>query len=166
MQREVKVRMGKMDIYHNSQESEFPLYKDLWQSERDRKTRVDEGIANENVRKPMSGDDSGAGTGTDQKVKDKVIADTYKGEIIIPVGRILENQGAFAPRAINADFEVEITLPKGEEIMVAQSSQSVAGYELTELKLKYKKIIRQELYNEAEQSYLNGRTIPIKVIDS
>ena len=84
----------------------------------------------------MSGDNSGAGTGTDQKVKDKVIADTYKGEILIPVGRILENQGVFAPRAINADFKVEITFPKADEIMVAQSSQFVAGYKLTELKLK------------------------------
>ena len=80
---DIKVRFGKIDIYHNSQESEFLLKRDLWQNERDRKTRVDEGIANENTRKLMSGDDSGAGTGTDQKVKDKVIADTYKGEIVI-----------------------------------------------------------------------------------
>ena len=157
--------MGKIDIHHNSQESEFLLHKDIWQRERDRKTCVDEGIANENTRKLMSGDNLGAGTGTDQTVEDKVIADTYKKEIVIPVGRILENQGVFAPRAINADFEVEITFPKGEEIMVAQSSQSVAGYELTELKLKYKKIISQELYNAAEQSYIDGQTIPFKCID-
>ena len=50
--------------------------------------------------------------------------------------------------------------------MVAQSSQSVAGYELTELKLRYKKIISQELYNAAEQSYIDGRTIPFKCIGS
>ena len=113
----------------------------------------------------MSGDDSGSSSGSAQVVKDKVIPDTYEGEIVIPVGRILENQGVFAPRAINAEFEVEITFPKGEEIMVAQSSQSVAKYELTELKLKYKKIISQELYNAAEQSYLDGRTISLKCID-
>ena len=113
----------------------------------------------------MSGDDSGNSSGLAQVVKDKVIADTYKREIVISVGRILENQGVFAPCAINADFEEEITFPKGEEIMVAQSSQSVAGYELTELKLRYKKILSQELYNTAEQSYLDGRTIPFKCID-
>ena len=113
----------------------------------------------------MLGGDSGAETGTDQKVKDKVIADTYKGEILIPVGQILENQGVFAPRAINADFEIEITFPKADEIMVAQSSRSVVGYELTELKLRYKKIISQELYNSAEQSYVSVRTIPFKCID-
>ena len=49
--------------------------------------------------------------------------------------------------------------------MVAQSSQSVADYELTELKLKYRKIESQELYNAAEQSYPDGRTIPFKCID-
>ena len=165
MQRDIKVRFGKINIYHNSQESEFLLYKGLWQSERDRKTRVDEGIANKNTRKIMSGDDSGSTSGSAQVVKDKVIAGPYKGEIVIPVGRILENQGVFAPQAINADFEVEITFPKGKEIMVAQSSQSVAGYELTELKLKYKKIISQELYNAAEQSYLEERALPFKCID-
>ena len=83
--------------------------------------------------------------------------DTYKGEIVIPVRHIFENQGVFAPPAINADFEEEITFPKGEEIMVAQSSQSVAGCELTELKLKYKKIISQELYNAVEQSYIDKK---------
>ena len=57
----------------------------------------------------MSGDDSGSSSGSDQVVKDKLIADTYKGEIVIPVGRILDNQGVFAPRAINSDFEVKIT---------------------------------------------------------
>ena len=91
-QRDIKVKFGKIDIYHNSQESKFLLYNDLWQSERDRKTKVDESIADENTRKLISGDDSGAGTGTDQKVKDRVIADSYKGEIVIPVGRILENR--------------------------------------------------------------------------
>ena len=162
LQRDIKVRFGKIDIYHNSQESEFLLYKDLWQRERDRKTREDEGIANENIRKLMSGDDSRSTSRSAQVLKDKVMADTYKGEIVIPVGRILENQGVFAPRAINADFEV--TFPKGEEIMVAQSSQSVAGYELTELKLRYKKIISQDLYNAAEQSYMPGRTIPLSAL--
>ena len=142
LQQDIKVRFGKIDIYHNSHESEFLLYKDLWQSERDRKTRVDEGIANKNTRKLKSRNDSGADTGTVHRV----IADKYKGEIVIPVGRILENKDVFAPRAINADFEVEITFPKGEEIMVAQSSQSVAGYKLrvkTQIQENYKPKIIQ-----------------------
>ena len=50
LQRDVKVRFGKMDVYHNLQESEYLLYKDLWATEKNRKARVDEGIANENTR--------------------------------------------------------------------------------------------------------------------
>ena len=66
---------------------------------------------------------------------------------------------------MNSDFEIEITFPKGEDIMVAQSSQSVAGYELEDLKLKFKKITSPELYSMAEQSYITGRTIPFKCVD-
>ena len=75
LQKDIRVRFGKIDVYHNSHESDFLLYKALWDSKANRKTRVDEGIASENVRKLMCGDDSGASTGNDQKVKDKVIAD-------------------------------------------------------------------------------------------
>ena len=51
LQRDVKVRFGKIDVYHNSHKSEYLLYKDLWQSDADRAVRVSEGIANENTRK-------------------------------------------------------------------------------------------------------------------
>ena len=40
LHRDIKVRFGKIDIYRNSQEAEFLRYKDRWQSERNRKTRV------------------------------------------------------------------------------------------------------------------------------
>ena len=136
LQRDVKVRFGKIDAYHNSHESEYFLYKDLWDSDKNRATRVDEGIASENVRKLMSGDDSGAWTGNTQKVNDGVIANLYKGEIVVPVARMLGNQGVFAARALNSDFEVELTFPPAGDIMVAQSSESVTGYTLEELKLR------------------------------
>ena len=93
LQRDVKVQFGKIDVYHNSHKSEYLLYKDLWASDADRAVRVSEGIANENTRKLMSGDDLGASSGTDQKVKDKVISDLYGEKIEIPVVRMLANQG-------------------------------------------------------------------------
>ena len=49
--------------------------------------------------------------------------------------------------------------------MVAQSSESVAGYTFEELKLRYKKIVSPEFYQMAKQSYISGRTVPFKVID-
>ena len=59
-----------------------------------RATRVNEGIAGENVRNLMSNDDSGAGTGSTQNVKDKFMADTYKDEIVIPLGLIQKTRGS------------------------------------------------------------------------
>ena len=78
---------------------------------------------------------------------------------------MLTNQGVFAPRTMDLEFEVEITFPKATDVMVAQSSQTVARYTFEELKLKYKKIVSPELYQMAEQSYISGRTILFKNID-
>ena len=165
LQKDVRIRFGKIDVYHNSHESEFLLYKDLWDTDQNRKARVDEGIGSENYGKLLSGDDTGAKTGDATKVKEATIAGLYGSEIVFLAGRMLNNQGVFAPRALNSDFEVELTLPKAEGVMVAQSSQSVAGYTFEELKLRYKKIISPELYQMAEQSYISGRTLPFEVID-
>ena len=165
LQKDIQVRFGKIDCYHNSHESEFLLHKDLWDTDKNRKARVDEGIGSENYRKILCGDDTGAKTGDTTKVNEATLADLYGGELVIPVGRMLNNQEVFAPRALHSDFEVEITFPKAEDVMVAQSSQSVAGYTFEELKLRYKKIISPELYQMAEQSYISGKTLPFKVID-
>ena len=82
------------------------------------------------------------------------MVDLYGSELYIPVGKMLNNTGVFAPRALNSDSEVEITFPRAKYVMVAQSSQSVAGYTFEELKLRYKKIISPELYQMAEQTYI------------
>ena len=167
LQANVMVKLGNTEVYHNVQESNFLLYKDLWQSEEDRKTRECEGIASENTRKLMSGDDSGSGTGSSSNIKDKMISDLYKDKIEIPVGRrIIYGQGLFAPRALDSELDIDIKVPKGDEIMKAQSSQSVAGYKLTCLKLKFDKLKSQEMYNQLEQSYTSGCSWPYRFIES
>ena len=131
----------------------------------DRATRVNEGFASENVRKLMSGDDSGSGTGSTQNVKDKFLADTYKDEIVIPLGHILENQGLYGPYGVDFNIDFEITLPLASKVMVAQSSQSVAGYELENLQLKYKKIRNADLYSQSIQSHSVGRSLPYHYVE-
>ena len=133
LQREVRIKFNNQDVYHNTRESDFLLYRDLWQSKEGFNARVDEGIANENTRKLMSGDDSGSSSGSTQVVNDKLIADTYKDEIVIPLSRILENQGLFAPYGMDFNIDIEIKLPEANDIMQAQASQTVAGYELKSL---------------------------------
>ena len=165
LQKEIRVRFGKIDVYHNSHHSDWLLYNDLWQTEKNRAVRVDEGIGSENYRKLLCGDDSGATSGNAGQADEKTLSDLYKNEISIPVGHMLCNQGVFAPRALNSEFELEITFPKASDVMKAQASQSVAGYTFEELKLKYDKIVSPELYQMCEQSYISGRTIPFKNID-
>ena len=166
LQENVTVKLGNRELYHNVKENEYLVYKDLWQSDADRKTREAEGIASENTRKLMSGDDSGSGTGNASNIEDKMISDMLKDKIEIPVGRIINGQGTFAPRALDADLDVDIRFAKGSDIMEAQSSQSIAGYKVTNLNLEYKKIKSQELYDSAEQSYQSGTTWPYIFIEN
>ena len=162
----VTEKLGNTELYLNVQENEYLVYKDLWQSERSRKAREAEGIASENTRKLMSGDDSGSGTGSTSNIEDKMIADLYKDRIEIPIGRhVLGGQGVFAPRALDTDFDVDIRFAMGKDIMEAQSSQSIAEYKVTNINLEYHKIKSQELYDEAEQSYISGRTWPYRFIE-
>ena len=166
LRQDVTVKLGNVELYHNVQENEYLLYKDLWDSDQSRKCREGEGIASENTRKLMSGDDSGSGTGSTSNIEDKMIADMYKDRLEIPIGHhILGVQGVFAPRALDADFDVDIRFAKGENIMAAQSNQSIAGYKVSNLNLEYEKIRSQELYDQAEQSYISGVSIPYRFVE-
>ena len=80
------------------------MYNALWDTDKNRKVRLDEGIGSENYRKLLSGDDTGAKTGDTTKVNEATMADLYGNELVIPVGRMLNNQGLFTPRAMNSDF--------------------------------------------------------------
>ena len=86
-------------------------------------------------------------------------------EIVIPLGHILENQGLYGPYGMDLKIDFEITLPPACEIMVGQSSQSVAGYELENLQLKYKKIRNADLYSQSIQSYSVGRSLPYHYVE-
>ena len=113
----------------------------------------------------MNGDDSGSSSGTTQAVKDKFMSDTYKEEIVSPLSHILENQGLYGPYGMDFNIDIEITLPKGSEIMKAQASQTVAGYELEDLRVKYKKIVNSSLYTQSIQSYSVRRSLPYHYVE-
>ena len=63
------------------------VYKDLWKSEEDRDNRQDFGIANENVRKLISKDDSGDKVAKTDGVLDLTIA-SMCDRMKIPLGKI------------------------------------------------------------------------------
>ena len=62
------VRIGGTVVYDNGMEGMLETYKDLWKSESKRNGMIRYGIANENIRKLMSGDDSATTSGKDNDV--------------------------------------------------------------------------------------------------
>ena len=95
------------------------VYKDLWKSKEDRDSRQEYGLANKNVRKLISKDDSGNKTTKTDGILDLTIAKMFD-RMKIPLGKILGDHGPYAPYGM-FDFEYRITLPQSKKIMVAQS---------------------------------------------
>ena len=54
----LRIKVQGVEVYQNTGESMLQVYKDLWRSDDKRENRQSYGIANENVRKLISGDDS------------------------------------------------------------------------------------------------------------
>ena len=108
----LSVNVQGVELYQNTGESLMEVYKDLWRSEEDRDNRQDFGIANENVRKLTSKDDSGDKAAKTDGVLDLTIA-SMRDRMKIPLGKILCDHGPYAPYGM-CDFEYRITLPKSE----------------------------------------------------
>lgn len=104
------------------------MYNDLWRTKTDRLQTVEYGIANENLRKLVSKDDSGANSGDTQKVSDGLMFSINGTKQKIQLGRILDNHGLYAPFNMNNNFHYILTLPSAASTMVAQSGSSVATY--------------------------------------
>ena len=67
----------------------FETYKDLWKSEAKRDGMLEYGIANENIRKIMSGDDSATTSGKD----DDVLLEKNQKVLKIKLGKISKDTG-------------------------------------------------------------------------
>ena len=83
------------------------VYKDLWRSDEDRDNRQEFELANENVRKLVSKDDSGNKATKTDGVLDLTIANMCD-RMKIPLGKILGEHGPYAqfkkiPPAVQED---------------------------------------------------------------
>ncbi len=97
------------------------VYKDLWLPDKRREDMSEYGIATENLRKLMSGDDSANSNVADDNSLFKVCGKRVK----IKLGKVLKDQGLFVPHALNGSVEYIFKTPSASEIMVAQSGESV-----------------------------------------
>ncbi len=95
--KELQIRIGSSPVYDNKLENLIMVYKDLWLPDERREDMSEYGIATENLRKLMSGDDSASTSNKDDNALFKALGKRVK----IKLGKILNNQGLFAPSALN-----------------------------------------------------------------
>ena len=99
----------------------------------------------------MSGDDSATTSGKD----DDVLLEKNNKTLKIKMGKVLEGHGPIAPYDLS-DIEYQFTIPKTEEIMVAQTGQKLANYKLTDMNLEFETIEGEELANSVRNVFTNG----------
>ncbi len=148
---ELQIRIGSEPVYDNKKESLVMVYKDLWLPDERREDMSEYGIASENLRKLMSGDDSASSSNKD----DNALFKARGRRIKIKLEKIFNNQGLFAPSALNGGVEFNFKTPDASEIMIAQSGESVGGYALKEPKLIYESIESPEMYSQAANEYVD-----------
>ena len=141
-------------VYENREEGMFETYKDLWKSESKRKGMLQYGVANENIRKLMSGDDSATTSGKDDDVR----LEKNQKILKIKLGKVLEGHGPYAPYGMS-DVEYQIQLPESSEIMLAQTGQKVGRYKLTNMNLEFETIEGEELAANVRGVYVIGRDL-------
>ncbi len=88
--KELQIRIGSSPVYDNKLEN-LMVYKDLWLPDERREDMSEYGVATENLRKLMSGDDS-----ADTNVaNDNSLFKARGKRVKIKLGKILNNQGLF-----------------------------------------------------------------------
>ena len=153
----LSIKVQGVEVYQNTGESMLEVYKDLWRSDDDHKNRQSYGIANENVRKLISGDDGADKSAKTDEVLDKTIADMCDC-MKIPLGKILCDHSPFAPYGM-CDLIFQITLPKSEKIMKAQTNKATGNSKLVNMPLEYEIIESGQLTEDVKGKFSLGRSL-------
>jgi hypothetical protein len=150
--------------YDCTRESLYEVYRDLWLTESEREKMSEQGLASENLRKLISGDDSGVKVGDVNKVADALLHSVYGSKLRKPIDKIIADHGLYVPFNMNNNPMYILTLPEASEIMVAQGGQKVDGYKLENLELEYETIENDVLAREVSRLYSTGRTLSYRHI--
>ena len=159
LQKRLRIRLAGETVYDNNAENMYEVYKDLWKTNSDRLDMIEYGIGNENLRKLISKDDSGAKSGNTQKVSDALMLSIYGHKQKICLDKIIRDHGLYAPFFMNNNFRYVITLPESNEVMTVQASQTLGTYTLEDLQLEYETIENMDIANEIAEKYSIGRSL-------
>ncbi len=143
----LQVKVGGEVAYGCTHESLIQLYKGLWLDRRVRDNMVEYGIGSKNLRKLLSGDDSGLEAGDAGKVSDALIRSIHGSKQHIRLDKIIKilgNHRVFAPFNSKLSTTFIIMLPSAESIMSAQTGENIDGYTLENIELEYETIDNQD----------------------
>ena len=122
-------------------EGMLETYKDLWKSESKREGMISYGIANENIRKLMSQEDSATTSGK----ADDVLLEKNNKTLKIKMRKVLEGHGPIAPYDLS-DIEYQF----------AQTGQKLADFKLTDMNLEFETIEGEDASNKARSEFTEG----------
>ena len=159
LQKRLQVRLAGETVYDCSGESLYSVYKDLWLTKSKRLGSIEYGLANENLRKLISGDNSSASSGDSQKVSYALMYSTYGNKQRINLDYINQNHGLYSPFQMNNNFRYVIALPSASGILLAQIGETLGNYSLENLQLEYETIDNLDLANEVSSTYAVGRSL-------
>ena len=93
LQKRLQIRLVGETVYDCGAEGLLSTYKDLWKSSSERTDMIEYGLANQNTRKLISGDDTGATSGDAQKISDALIYGIYSKKQKICLDKIIGDHG-------------------------------------------------------------------------
>ncbi|CAB3997732.1 Hypothetical predicted protein [Paramuricea clavata] len=158
----LQIKVAGETAYDCSGESLYEIYKDLWLTLGDRKKMTEQGLASKNLRKLISGDDSGAKVGDVDKVADSLLHSVYGSKLRKPIDKIIADHGLYTPFSMNNNPMYILTLPQADEIMTAQGGEAKGNYKLDNLELEYETIENDTLASEVSRMYSTGRSLSYK----
>jgi hypothetical protein len=158
----LQIKVAGETAYDCSGESLYEVYKDLWLTLGDRKKMTEQGLASENLRKLISGDDSGVKVGDAGKVADGLLHSVYGSKLRKPIDKIIGDHGLYTPFSMNNNPMYILTLPPSDEIMTAQGGENKGNYKLDNLELEYETIENDSLASEVSGLYSSGRSLSYK----
>ncbi|CAB3976845.1 Hypothetical predicted protein [Paramuricea clavata] len=158
----LQIKVAGETAYDCSGESLYEIYKDLWLTLGDRKKMTEQGLASENLRKLISGDDSGVKVGDANKVADGLLHSVYGSKLRKPIDKIIADHGLYTPFSMNNNPMYILTLPQSDEIMTAQGGEAKGNYKLDNLELEYETIENDALASEVSRMYSTGRSLSYK----
>ncbi|CAB3987954.1 Hypothetical predicted protein [Paramuricea clavata] len=158
----LQIKVAGETAYDCSGESLYEIYKDLWLTQGDRNKMTEQGLASENLRKLISGDDSGVKVGDAGKIADGLLHSVYGSKLRKPIDKIIADHGLYVPFYMNNNPMYIFTLPQSDEIMTAQGGEAKGNYKLDNLELEYETIENDTLAGEVSRMYSTGRSLSYK----